>query len=237
MSKGNKEEDLNRDLQDVPEGLDVLLSMVGSEMGSDIPLEEPDVDITLKPSREIPVAGELWSITGIISNRSTKPVWIANKYTNISLSPEMYGQSSQTGSIGAFFPTIESRPFAEVVRIDPGASYSVIWKIDPASSKGQPGATQSIYKRIANVIKNYSFFNPGEFVVSVNVHVWQVKPEFSNEGDVANVGDSYVKNVTTQIEMESSPWVLIIGAAIGGVLCFILQLTSVRKIIRINSTG
>lgn len=221
--------------QEIPEELAGLLSTLSgikkpedvdfeSEMGGDSPLEEPDVDIALKPSRDIPVAGELWSISGIISNRSTKPVWIVDKSTDISLSPEMYGQSSRTGSIGAFFPTTESRPFAEVVRIDPGASYSVIWKIDPVSSKGSPGSAQPIYKRILNAVRNYSFFNPGEFVVSANVHIWQVKPKFSKDGNVSNFGDSYVKNVTTQIQMESSPWVLISGAAIGGVLCFILQM-------------
>lgn len=235
MTDENETENPGTEGEQMPEGLGALLGMLAgmkkpedvdfeSEMGGDVPLDEPDVDISLKPSRAVPVAGELWSISGIVSNRSTKPVWIVDKSTDISLSPEMYGQSSQTGSIGAFFPTIESRPFAEVVRIDPGASYSVIWKIDPVSTKDNPGSTQSIYKRILNALRNYSFFNPGEFVVSANVHIWQKKPSFSKQGNVTNIGDSYVKNVTSQVEMESSPWVLIIGAAIGGILCFVLQM-------------
>jgi hypothetical protein len=185
-------------------------------------LGTPDVDISLHPSREIPIAGELWSVAAEIYNRWTSPVWIVDSTTSLLLAPEMWGQATQKGSIGAFFPTVHSRPTSEVVRIDPGAKYSVVWKLDPMSEKGKPGADSSIRSRIYNSIRNFAFFNPGTFRVSGVVHIWGKAPTFDN-GRVSNLGDSYCMSVSRQITMESSPWVLILGAAAGGILCFILQ--------------
>jgi len=233
--KKSKKKTVSTEAATEPVGLSDLLSMMGQnlsvedidfqkEMGGDEALPEPDVDISLHSSREKPVAGELWSISGSISNRSTKPIWIVDGATTLSLAPEMYGQSSQTGSIGAFFPTVKSRPFAETMRIDPGATYSVVWKIDPLSSADQVGSKQPIYKRIANSIRNYLFFNPGKFRVSSTTHIWSIKPQFNDSGYVDNYGSSFVKTISSEIEMDSSPWVLICGAAIGGVLCFIIQM-------------
>ena len=194
-----------------------------SEIGAGEPLIEPDVDITLHPSRDTPIAGELWSVSGTISNRSTFPIWIVDETTTLSLNPEMYGQASQTGSIGAFFPTVKSRPFVEIIRIDPGAIYSVVWKIDPNSSSGVSGAKQSIPRRIINSVKGFSFFNPGQFRITATVHIWSVKPVIDQKGRPSNLGDSFVRSISNEITMDSSPWVLLLGAAIGGLLCFILQ--------------
>ncbi|WP_248885331.1 hypothetical protein [Acidithiobacillus acidisediminis] len=195
------------------------------EIGSDEPIGAPDIDIALYPSREIPVAGELWSVSGHLSNRSTKPIWIVDQACTLSLAPEIYGQNSRTGSIGAFFPTIQSRPFSEIVRIDPGATYSVVWKIDPHSSKdGGSGADLGVVTRVYRTIRSYLFFSPGKFKVNANVHIWPFKPAIGNRGNVTNYGSSFVKTISTDIQMDASPWVLILGAAIGGILCFILQM-------------
>lgn len=194
-----------------------------SEMGDNTPLQQADVDITLLTSREEPVAGEMWSITGEIFNRSSNTIWIVDKKTTLALAPEMYGHSSQTGSMGAFFPTSARSLKSEVIRIDPGSKYSVIWKLDPLSTKELAGAKQPLRKRITNSIKNFIFFNPGRFHISSTVHIWTTKPSFTEKGDVANLGHSTVRTVSEDIYMHSSPWVLILGAACGGILCFLLQ--------------
>ncbi len=218
------------------------------EVGGAEPIVEPDVDIELHPSRNVPVAGELWSISGTISNRSAFPVWIINVTSSLTLAPEMYGLSSSTGSMGAFFPTIRNRSTTEVVRIDPGASYTVIWKIDPLATSQNDTNTLAalaetiqasmrageiqkskarrphIYKRIANSINNFLYFNPGEFRVSATCHIWTVRPQIVGDDVTPNTGRSFVKTVSKELYMDSSPWVLICGAMVGGVLCFILKL-------------
>ncbi|MCO7200475.1 hypothetical protein [Pseudoalteromonas sp. OANN1] len=190
------------------------------EIGGDECLLEPDVDIQLHPSRTAPVAGELWSISGEIHNRSDKPIWIIDTLSTVALAPEMYGHASDRGSIGAFFPTIQSRPQHEVVRIDSGASYSIVWKIPPiARSEGKV----SNWGLVANALKNYSFFSPGIFKVFSTMHIFSTKPQFNKKGKVSNIGSSFPITVSKDIEMAPSPWVLILGAAIGGLLCFAIQ--------------
>jgi len=196
-----------------------------SEMGSSSPIEEPDVDISLHPSRAVPVAGELWSISGEIYNRSSQPIWIVDDTSVLTLAPEIYGQSSNAGSQTAFFPTVPSRPISEVVRIDPGAKYSVVWKIDPLATSGEK-TPPSLSRRIRNAVRNYAFFNPGEFRITSTIHIWSDKPKFERELRVSNIGDSFAKSISQTITMDSSPWVLVIGAAVGGLLCHLLQILS-----------
>lgn len=193
-------------------------------VGQDGVIEEPDSDLTLNISTATVIAGELWSVSGEIKNRSTKPIWITDTGCRLSLAPEMYGHNSDTGSIPAFFPTVPSGNRSDIIRIDPGASYIVIWKIDPLTSREGRGSQASIFKRVSNSIKAFSFFNPGSYLINASIHIWPVKPRMNADTYVTNLGESFCKSMSKSISVESSPWVLISGAAIGGVLCFILQL-------------
>ena len=97
---------------------------VYDEVGPPTLLPRPEVDVVLTPSRDRPIAGELWSVAGEIYNRSTTTVWIVDGKTHLTLAPEMWGQTSQRGSIAGFFPTIRQRDTDEVVRIDPDGNMS-----------------------------------------------------------------------------------------------------------------
>lgn len=193
-------------------------------IGGEDPVPDPDADISLNLSRKTVIAGELWSVSGEISNRSTKPIWITDTGSRLSLAPEMYGQSSKTGSLPAFFPTVPTGNRSDIVRIDPGASYILIWKIDPCTTSEQHGSDVSIFGRVSNSIRSFSFFNPGQYSINASIHLWSKKPVMNNDTYVTNLGESFCKSVTKEIDVESSPWVLIMGAAIGGILCFVLQL-------------
>jgi hypothetical protein len=211
-------------------------AVIDAAIGDTAVIPHPDVDVTLHPSRDIPIAGELWSIAGEVHNRSEVPIWIVDSTTAISLAPEMYGSSKRTGSVGAFFPTIPSRPTSEIVRVDPGANYAVIWKLDPLSEKESSPKPRTAFRRVINSIRDYAFFNPGKFRVSATVHVWQTKPQVGESGIVTNTGASFPITVSKEIIMEASPWVLILGAACGAFLCFVLQLLTGRVLLG-NSLG
>ena len=194
------------------------------EIGDDAPIKEPDVDIVLHPSREQPIAGELWSIAAEFKNRGSCPVWIIDTKTQLTLPPELYGLLSRAGSSGAFFPTIMRRREDEIIRIDPGANYSVSWRLDPVSSEEEHRHVWSITRRVIRTVRSFLFFNPGTFHVSLSAHIWLAKPSMDENGHVINPGSSFCKDVSRDITMIASPWVLIVGAASGGVLAFLSQL-------------
>lgn len=193
--------------------------MVTKTVGSAAPLPRPDVDIGLYPSRDTPVAGELWSMAGEIHNRSDRPIWLVRWQTVLTPAPEMWGQTSERGSIRAFFPTTSDGPLGSVVRLDPDSKYNVIWKIDPHDTKNKGAG-----RRIGSALRNFIFFSPGTFRVSASVHIWQNPPVFDGRGMVANLGDAAVVSASRPIAMDPSPWVMILGASLGGLLCLLVQL-------------
>lgn len=191
------------------------------EVGPPAPLNRPEVEIELNTSRSVVVSGEKWAIEGVITNRGDLPVWIVDSHTTLTLSPELWGNSSRSGSIGAFFPTIRSRPTHEVVRIDPGASYSVIWKVDPLRSFDETSKSKN---KIIQTIQSFAFVPPNEYRITACMHIWTTLPQFDNTGNVENLGSSFTKTNSRTVKLDSSPAILVLGAGIGGIVCFVLQL-------------
>jgi hypothetical protein len=111
----------------------------------------------------------------------------------------------------------------EVVRIDPGGKYTVVWKLNRLTGEDSDHATKHALRRIQSALKDFSFFNPGKSKIFSTVLIWSVPPKTGADGDVMNVGDAFPLSVSLEIEMDASPWVLILGAAVGGSLCFALQ--------------
>jgi len=195
---------------------------LAAAVGDATVIPKPDLDVFLHTSRETPAAGELWSLSGEIQNRSQVPIWLVDQTTTVTLAPEMYGHSKRHRSVGAFFPTTQPGQGAEIVRIDPGASYAVVWELDPLDERGETSRWTSL-RRVYTAIRDFAFFRPGRFRVSSTIHVWQQKPELDPSGAVTNTGASYPITVSREFAMEASPWVLVAGAVWGGILCFILQ--------------
>lgn len=187
--------------------------------------QHPDLELTMKTSVEQLIAGEPWSIVATMSNHSEFPVWIVDTKTTLLVPSELSGRSN-TGSIGAFFPTIKSRSGDEIIRIEPNSSYAFRYSvIDDNKSKTEDEAEEekwgNIVKHITNVVRNFTFFSPGIYEIPSVVHVWVVPPEIE-QGKVKNYGDTITITSSINKSVESSPWVLIMGASIGGVLCFVL---------------
>jgi hypothetical protein len=195
-----------------------------TEIGQTDPITKPEVDLELTPSREIPIAGELWSIIGTMRNRSSQTIWIVDDKTWLMLAPEMWGLGTTRGrSQLAFFPTVRARPTSEIVRIDPNCEYSILWTLDPFDSEVKAGLLE-IPRRIFGAIRAFAFFNPGRFTIAAVAHIWTSPPMIGDEGTIINTGASVVINTSRQLEMEASPWVVITGAVIGSALSHTLQI-------------
>ena len=97
----------------------------------------PSVKLSLRPSRAHLTTGEPWSITGLVVNQSTKPIYIVNRFTMLALPLEILGaEEAVNATIPASFPTTEkvhgrADYFYQVVAVFPQHSYPFIWDIDP----------------------------------------------------------------------------------------------------------
>jgi hypothetical protein len=198
------------------------------------------IDINLITSGEKPVVGQVWTVFGEIINRSKQPVWIVDGATVLSVPPEVWGSTSQGGSVGAFFPTVKSRPTHEIMRIEPGQKYIVTWKIDTWRSHDKNRETvgwNAVLSRVIVTVRDFLFYKPGAYAINSVVHIWSSPPIANDLGQVVNFYESFTESRTQKIFVEASPWVLIIGSVIGGVIAFLLKLILVLTRNTLKSTG
>jgi hypothetical protein len=209
-------------------------------------LDPSDIDVTLLASRDGLIAGDLWAVTGEIRNRSKdKPIWIVDKKTALMFAPEVYGTTRTTFTLIAEFATAFYDPAfryrATWIRIDPGASYPVTWRFNspqnpsrsyacklPPGNEPDPLTTAgSIYQAEPSAIFwNYTYFIPSSFKATAVVHVWYKEPVIDNDNCVVLLENSFPVTITKDMPINAPPWVLIIGAAIGGFVCRTLQLVA-----------
>lgn len=231
---------------EIPDGISALsldgLVPPNTVGGIDALAPTPIIFELIQPAFPV-TAGSNWSLIGKIRNQSERVVWIVDKYTTISLAPSLYGSRSNVGSIGAFFPTIDTFTARahDIIRLDPGSTYSVVWSIDPARlgsgekqrREANPDSFFSqlstnianLARQILNAWSDFLFFVPGSYPIVATIHVWSVEPD-RPDGRVMNVGESNIFSDHSSLEVSSSPWVLIFGAWIGGTLAFGLQTLS-----------
>lgn len=174
--------------------------------------QHPDIELTMKTSVEKLTAGEPWTIFATMSNHSKFPIWIVDATTTLLVPFEV--SRDNVGSKGAFFPTISPRGENEIIRIEPNSGYTFRYKNDDSSN--------GILGHIFSVVEKYAFFIPGIYDIHSVIHVWVAPPEIE-QGKVKNYGDTITINSSISKAIESSPWVLIVGASIGGILCFKLE--------------
>ena len=217
-----------------------------------------DVDVALFPSRDNLNAGDLWSVSGEIRNRSKDgSIWIVDKKTALMFAPEVYGSQTGTFTLIADFSTVFYDPSvrykATSIEIKPGSAYSVTWRFNSPSNPKRYAACKSddtptspqdsglakiwsdrflersenIYSTsLVNVVRNYLYFYPGTFRATATVHVWTKEPKIEDDSCVVYLADSFPVTVATTTPVQAPPWVLIFGAAVGGVICRTLQLVN-----------
>ncbi|MBF0627537.1 MAG: hypothetical protein HQL91_04875 [Magnetococcales bacterium] len=221
--------------------------------------EPPAVELSVTPSHDSFIVGEVWTFFLRIRNHSNGPIWIADRHTTVSLPPELWGENSKGGSVGAFFPTVRSVDGIEVVQINKGGGYEGTIKFDPSAShtknyskeysiesairkiletdRSDTDSLELLVKslvklakehfynsiaRIAMAVVNFPFFHPGDYYVVANVHVWNTFPKITGDC-ITNIGSSFLKTEAKKFHFDSNPWILIIGAIIGGVIAFFLN--------------
>lgn len=194
-------------------------------------LEVPAVTISFYPINHEMLAGEIWDISAEIKNLSKQTVWIVQGFTILNIPAELYGINSPiySGQIASFST---SRDYTDqkdykiedyVLRLDPGTSYNISWVLDPFEIEKQNMSWYYVFKRVNFIIRSFLFFQPRAYTAAVNVHIW-TKPPCIKDFRVVDPGNSFVASQAFQINVLAPQWILIIGAILGGLLCFTLRL-------------
>ena len=194
-----------------------------NELGTSAALEIPDIELQPIASQETLGAGALWTIYSRLRNRTVNPIWIVERTTTLDVPPELWGISSDAGSVHAFFGTKKRDSSDRILRLDPGATYTVSWKIDPFHEKRSSGSAFATFRRLLFLLGEYLFFQPGEYSLASNTHIWSTPPCVKDK-EVVNFGDSVVLSESAKITVNTPQPVLIFGAVVGGIACFALQI-------------
>ncbi len=229
----------------------VIIMMSSSSLANTVPppklvgLQElPAVTLKLQASRKSIYAGEPWTIFGTIENQGTKPIYVANKYIVITFPVELVSAVEQSSTMGyVWFPTSDtgwSSPYSnQVIRVFPKQPYTFSLNVLPDLPKAQSSALQPItpgslrdwgrlFREISFNVRRFIFFQPGQYEVSATAHYWLEDPKkYLDDVAARNLPAdlSSAPPITTSlpIEVRSSPWVILLGASIGGIFMYLLM--------------
>lgn len=207
-------------MRDSASGAPAIIGPVSpSVMGSPpIHFDSGRVEIRLESSQDNPAAGARFAVQGTIINRQARPVWIVGERTTLLPPPEISGGGREL-SMPANLPSLQSEPTGEVVRIDPGTSYDVIWYLGPT------GASD---RRFEASFWDAFRFRPGEYRFTAQVHTWNMAPRLE-AGRVVNISDSQIARGETRIAIDLPIRILVLGAVLGGLAAFSIPLVGMFK--------
>jgi hypothetical protein len=190
--------------------------------------EAPGLTITIEASRAQPTAGGSFSLSGVVKNVSTKPITLTGKGSTLFLPPEVAGSESvNLCTYWGYFSTEAGKDdFSSdtPVTIAGGDAYTIEWNTlaQPTGTAEPPipsGVIQSIVEKIKSEME-FVFFSPGDYkaTVTLRYHVDDDPP------------DSFRTMTQSAVVHVAAPQsVILFGAAVGGLLGYIITLLFLSK--------
>lgn len=164
--------------------------------------------------------GEKWSVFATIGNKSDAPIWITPETSLLTTPTEILGESRRFFGQYAFFPTLGEKVSDQVIRINPGEEYVIEWYVDGLDTPGSDDRI-SLGTRLFMTLKEFLFFKPDEYPFSAVVHYWKAPPSIKDGR--FDLSQSEMVTKVRILRIEGSPLVLILGAALGGLLAFVVR--------------
>jgi len=192
------------------------------------------IALSIQTSRSQPTAGNGLGISAEIKNISDSTVYIKSQELALVLPPEIApaGQSAAGGY--AMLPT-ETRGnpdsnYADAsIVLSPGDTYKAFWNSTLSGTNQSqipiPGPLLNVYTMLASEMK-FIFFSPGDYKIAV-VAKYNTSPDFS-----AGNYRTLVQDAT--IPVGAPQFVILFGAAIGGLLAYLILPQARRKLIRVT---
>jgi hypothetical protein len=160
-----------------------------------------DVELTLSTSRATLIAGDTWTVAGMVSNHSKAPLWITDAKSSLLLPPDLFGAGSDDISLPAYFLQFDYN-LAEHY-LTPGSRWDC----------GQPGNgdCETIVRRKDRILK----VEAGSRLPLL----WYIRYSELRSPSSAERRLPFL-TATTEVPVDGSPWALILGAAVGSTLSF-----------------
>jgi hypothetical protein len=187
-----------------------------------------DVIITIETSRAQPTAGGSFGLSAQIKNVSNQRIVITEKTTTLLLPPEVAGsQDLSDSTTWAYFPTesyVTPYTYESHLAIQPGDTYTVAWnwttpRTEVTTKSSSPIFFQpKFFKTITDTVSSelqFMFFPPGDYKAAVILR-------YHVEGDPRDVYRTATQGAFVHI--AAPQFVILFGAAIGGLLSYAISL-------------
>jgi hypothetical protein len=190
------------------------------------------ITVTIDTSRQSPSAGQGLGIIATFVNTSQDIVYLNESFIALALPPELASSNNPEFSYVGYFPTEDhtSNQVGYTICLKPKSDYKVLWNYNPSTGPGPSSAGLVPFLR---QFFSYLFFSPGDYKISVIAKYWidPAKPSAvpaptllqSVQGPTTAADFTY--NVTAQdaiIHVAAPQSVILAGAAIGGIMAFII---------------
>ncbi len=193
----------------------------------------PLITVAMKTSRSQPTAGTGLGVMADVTNVSDETIFLHQKHFALILPPELEGPGKWSyGRYGSFptEPGVEGDAWEAHLSLKPGDSYRVFWTKSYGPTEG--GKESSFFQNVLRQIHDEStflFFSPGEYTITVDAKYW-TDPSFPPTGY-----RTIVQSMNLQVASPQS--VVLIGAAVGGLVAYFFLPRGRPKLARRRSTG
>lgn len=164
--------------------------------------------------------GEKWSVFATVGNKSDVPIWIAPETSLLTIPTEILGESRRFFAQFAFLPTLGDKVSDKAIRINPGEEYVIEWYVDGLDEPGS-GNRIPVGTRLFRILKEFIFFKPDEYPLTAIVHYWKAPPSIKD--GLYDLSRSEMVSKIRIFRIDGSPLVLVLGAALGGLLAFVVR--------------
>ena len=208
-----------------------------NEPASIAPAQPALITLSIQTSSPQPAAGTGLGISAEIKNISDSTVYIKSKELTLVLPSEITPARLSPAGGYAFLPTeTDGSPefnYANAsIALSPGDTYKAFWKttLSPTNRSRIPilGPLLNLYTIVASEMK-FIFFYPSDYKIAV-VAKYNTSPDFSGEHYRTLVQESTIPIGTPQ-------FVILFGAAIGGLFAYFILPQARRRLIRTTEDG
>ncbi|GAB1723192.1 MAG: hypothetical protein NTNFB01_20880 [Nitrospira sp.] len=171
--------------------------------------------VSIQPTKAQPTVGSGLGFIVQVKNQSEETVFITWDTTVLVVPPELlYPFAQRTDVWHATFATELKHSPNETIGIKPGDSYILFWTPSPPEIENM-ATSAGVFSTLKVIITEvgFLFFSPANYEVSVIIKQW------TNAKEVG--GDNYrLVTKSASIPVAAPNIVIMIGAAIGGILAF-----------------
>lgn len=212
-----------------------LLCAAATETDAQKEIPPSDIEIKLETSRPQPIAGTGLGVMADVRNISSKTVYLNQQYLTLVLPPELQGPFTSSYGRWGMFPTeMNGKPgdnWNMWIALKPGDTYRAFWTSLPYNTQNvaaKPSIGKDLRQEISSEL-HFLFFSPGDYVISVVAKYW------SDPGTHPEDYRTTVQSAT--LHVEAPQFVILFGAAVGGLVAFLILPQARRRVRRSRQHG